>query len=147
MLIKKAPFCCLRFFKSLICLCWRPYRSSCHHKKACEPPAGPRPRLWFWVCTRRRPCREKHRGGCDRVNVVSPPHPGPNGDPDIKGRWSETMKLQVRCQLPFETKHSPNPGKTWLVPGIRTNKEEPRAEWTRGGRGGFPGCVDNPASE
>lgn len=36
------------------------------------------------------------------------------------------MKLQQRCQLPFETKHSPNPGKTRLVPGIRTNKEELR---------------------
>lgn len=39
------------------------------------------------------------------------------------------MKLQVRCQLPFETKHSPNPGKTQPVPGIRTNKEELRKEW------------------
>lgn len=58
-----------------------------------------------------------------------PTHPNPNWDPDIKGRWSETMKLQVRCQLPFETKHSPNPGKTQPVPGIRTNKEELRKEW------------------
>lgn len=41
------------------------------------------------------------------------------------------MKLQVRCQLPFETKHSPNPGKTELVPGIRANKEEPKGEWQR----------------
>lgn len=75
---------------------------------------------------------EKSRTGW---RCVSPPHPGPNRDPDIKGRWSETMKLQVRCQLPFETKHSPNPGKTRLVPGIRTNKEEPKAEWRRGGKG------------
>lgn len=65
------------------------------------------------------------------------------------------MKLQVRCQLPFETKHSPNPGKTELVPGIRTNKEELKGEWQRsgggGGRkrsggGGFTGRVDNIAS-
>lgn len=41
------------------------------------------------------------------------------------------MKLQVRCQLPFETKHSPNPGKTRPVPGIKTNKEELKAEWRR----------------
>lgn len=41
------------------------------------------------------------------------------------------MKLQVRCQLPFETKHSPNPGKTQPVSGIRTNKEELRKEWQR----------------
>lgn len=46
------------------------------------------------------------------------------------------MKLQVRCQLPFETKHSPNPGKTELVPGIRTNKEELKGEWQRSGGGG-----------
>lgn len=75
-------------------------------------------------------------------------HPGPDREPDIKGRWSETMKLQVRCQLPFETKHSPNPGKTRPVPGIRTNKEEPREEWERrrrreeGGKGG--GGVSRP---
>jgi len=74
-----------------------------------------------------------------------------NQDPDIKGRWSETMKLQVRCQLPFETKHSPNPGKTQPVPGIRTNKVELREEWQgRGGKsnegGGFTAHVDNMAS-
>lgn len=45
------------------------------------------------------------------------------------------MKLQVRCQLPFETKHSPNPGKTQPVPGIRTNKEELKGEWQRSGEG------------
>lgn len=60
------------------------------------------------------------------------------------------MKLQVRCQLPFETKHSPNPGKTQPVPGIRTNKEELEEEWQRRGRrsggGGFTGRVDNLAS-
>lgn len=72
-------------------------------------------------------------------------------DPDIKGRWSETMKLQVRCQLPFETKHSPNPGKTQPVPGIRTNKVEPREEWWgRGGKSGeekiFTVHVDDMAS-
>lgn len=66
------------------------------------------------------------------ATVSSPPHPGPIRDPDIKGRWSETMKLQVRCQLPFETKHSPNPGKTQRVPGIRTNKMELKGEWQRG---------------
>ena len=82
---------------------------------------------------------------------LSPPHPGPKRDPDIKGRWSETMKLQVRCQLPFETKHSPNPGKTQPVPGIRTNKEElgrGRMAEKRGkssGGGGFTGRVDNMA--
>lgn len=65
----------------------------------------------------------------------------PTPDPDIKGRWSETMKLQVRCQLPFETKHSPNPGKTQPVPGIRTNKEELKGRMAeeRGGGGGFYG--------
>lgn len=61
------------------------------------------------------------------------------------------MKLQVRCQLPFETKHSPNPGKTQPVPGIRTNKEELKGEWQRRGEkrsggGGFTGRVDNIAS-
>lgn len=62
------------------------------------------------------------------------------------------MKLQVRCQLPFETKHSPNPGKTQPVPGIRTNKEELRKEWQgrEGGKrsegGGFTGHVDNMVS-
>lgn len=64
------------------------------------------------------------------------------------------MKLQVRCQLPFETKHSPNPGKTQPVPGIRTNKEELKGEWQkkgggggeRSGGGGFTGRVDNMAS-
>lgn len=45
------------------------------------------------------------------------------------------MKLQVRCQLPFETKHSPNPGKTRPVPGGRTNKEELQGEWWRRGEG------------
>lgn len=53
------------------------------------------------------------------------------------------MKLQVRCQLPFETKHSPNPGKTRPVPGIRTNKEQPKAEWKGGG---VAGPVDKLAS-
>lgn len=77
-----------------------------------------------------------HRAGRDSRQSMQqrrfPPHPRPNRDPDIKGRWSETMKLQVRCQLPFETKHSPNPGKTRPVPGIRTNKEELReARWRR----------------
>lgn len=60
------------------------------------------------------------------------------------------MKLQVRCQLPFETKHSPNPGKTQPVPGIRTNKEELKAEWQQEEEeevgGGFTGPVDNIAS-
>lgn len=52
------------------------------------------------------------------------------------------MKLQVRCQLPFETKHSPNPGKTELVPGIRTNKEELKGEWQRSGGGGERGVEE-----
>ena len=76
---------------------------------------------------RRRRRRRRQQRACSST----PPHPGPNRDPDIKGRWSETMKLQVRCQLPFETKHSPNPGKTQPVCGIRTNKEELKGELQR----------------
>lgn len=59
------------------------------------------------------------------------------------------MKLQVRCQLPFETKHSPNPGKTQPAPGIRTNKEELKGEYggeggdRENGRGGLTGRVDD----
>lgn len=86
------------------------------------------------------------RAGAQRLRLF-PPHPGPNREPDIKDRWSETMKLQARCQLPFETKHSPNPGKTRPVPGIRTNKEELEEERRRGrSGGGFTGRVDNLAS-
>lgn len=105
-----------------------------------EPPSSS---LITRVRMRRHSCSENRSGGleetrggaCSSTPSLFPPHPGPNRDPDIKGRWSETMKLQVRCQLPFETKHSPNPGKTELVPGIRTNKEELKGEWQRSGGG------------
>lgn len=90
---------------------------------------------------RRHSCSENAQAGWKRLaaeHAAAHRHrhsslriPPPNQDPDIKGRWSETMKLQVRCQLPFETKHSPNPGKTQPVPGIRTNKEELKGEWQK----------------
>lgn len=128
-------------------------------QQSVEPPSSS---LITRVRMRRHSCSENRSGRAGRDSRRSehaaaqrhrlfPPHPGPNRDPDIKGRWSETMKLQVRCQLPFETKHSPNPGKTQLVPGIRTNKEELKGEWQRrrgrrSGGGGFTGRVDNLAS-
>lgn len=138
---------------------WELYRLHCHHNKL--------PHLLIqllssslitWVCMRRHSCSEKHLGGLEathgysmRWHCLFPSYPNLNQDPDIKGRWSETMKLQVRCQLPFETKHSPNPGKTQPVPGIRTNKVGLREEWQRRGgksseEGGFTGHVDNMAS-
>lgn len=111
-----------------VCRRWRPYRSV----SRLQDPVPVFDTGFAWDVV---PAEKSTEAAATGWTCVSPPHPGPNWDPDIKGRWSETMKLQVRCQLPFETKHSPNPGKTWLVPGIRTNKEEPKAEWTRRGKG------------
>ncbi|KAK5857786.1 hypothetical protein PBY51_011006 [Eleginops maclovinus] len=52
--------------------------------------------------------RKSAQAGCKRLAAehaaahrhrLSPPHPGPKRDPDIKGRWSETMKLQLTAHV------------------------------------------------